>query len=162
MALNSDQVVTINFTLQDDEGIVIDSTKDSTPFSFISGRNQILPKLEEAISVMLIGSSKNILLSAADGYGEFKDEAVQTVKKDAFPEGSNIEEGMSYVANSPEGHQMPFVITKIDGDDITLDFNHPLAGRNLNFDVELLDVRNASAEELDHGHVHGADGHHHH
>jgi len=161
MALKNDQVVTINFILKDDEETVVDSTEGSQPFSFISGRNQILPKLETEIGNMLIGSNKKITLSAKEGYGEFKAEAVRTVKREDFPEGTEIEEGMDFMANSPDGHQMPFIVTQIDGDDITLDFNHPLAGKQLNFDVELLDVRNATAEELEHGHVHGVGGHHH-
>lgn len=161
MALRQDQVVTINFTLMDDKGTVVDTTEGSQPFSFISGRDQILPKLEEEIGGMLIGSNKKIVPSAEEGYGEFKEDAIRNVKREDFPEGTEIKERMSFMANSPDGHQMPFIVSQIDGNDITIDFNHPLAGMQLNFDVELLDVRNATATELKHGHVHGAGGHHH-
>ena len=87
---------------------------------------------------------------------------MQVVGKENFPEDFVLEVGMEYMASNPEGVQMPFTITEVNGDEITIDFNHPFAGMNLNFDLELLDVRDATAEELAHGHVHGPGGHHHH
>lgn len=110
---------------------------------------------------MIIGSRKNVKLVAADAYGEYSEEANHTVNKDQFPEEANLEVGMSYLANSPEGRQIPFVITEVKEQDVTVDFNHPLAGKDLEFDVELVDVREATAEEMQHGHVHGPGGHHH-
>ena len=82
-------------------------------------------------------------------------------KEKSFLKDTEIKEGMSFVANSPDGHQMPFVIKEIAGEEIKIDFNHPLAGKTLNFDLELLDIRDATQEEKSHGHVHGAGGHHH-
>ncbi len=162
MAIEQNKVVTMNFTLKDDEGNVLDSTEKGGPFSYISGTNMVLPKLEEALSGMLIGSKKNLKLEAKDGYGNYNDDAIQVVGKENFPEDIVLEVGMEYMANSPDGVKMPFTISNVDGEEITIDFNHPLAGKNLNFDIELLNVRDATAEELSHGHVHGADGHHHH
>jgi FKBP-type peptidyl-prolyl cis-trans isomerase SlyD len=161
MGIESNKVVTINFTLQDSEGNVIESTENIEPFSYISGNNQILPKLEDAVNQMLIGAKKDVLINAADGYGEYDEAAVQQVNRKEFPEDIKLEEGMRLIANSPEGKQMPFIINKIEENEITVDFNHPLAGKNLRFNVELLDVRDATPEELSHGHVHGAGGHHH-
>lgn len=161
MPIGANKVVTLNYKLSDDKGNLIQTTKDNGPFVYLSGKNQILPKLEEAIDGMLIGGKKNIELSSSEAYGDYDEKAVQQVKKDAFPEGSNLEAGMEYMAQSPEGHPVPFVIKEVKDEDVTIDFNHPLAGRNLNFDVELVDVRDATAEELDHGHVHGAGGHQH-
>ncbi len=161
MPIINNQVVIFTYTLTDDGGNVVDQATKEQPFSFISGNNQILPKLEESLGEMLIGSKKTIALEAKDAYGEYKDEAVQVVKRSEFPADTQIEEGMSFVADTPDGRQLPFTVKQIEGDDITLDFNHPLAGRNLTFDVELVDKRDATQEELSHGHAHGPDGHHH-
>lgn len=87
---------------------------------------------------------------------------MQVVGRENFPQDFELYVEMSYMASSPDGAQMPFIITDVVGDEITMDFNHPLAGKNLNFDIELLDVREATVEELSHGHVRGPDGHHHH
>lgn len=162
MAIEQNKVVTMNFTLTDDHGNVLDSTAQGGPFSYISGKNMVLPKLEEAVNGMLIGSKKNLKLEAKDGYGNYNDDAVQVVGKENFPEDFVLEVGMEYMASNPDGVQMPFTISNVDGEEITVDFNHPLAGKNLNFDIELLNVRDATVEELSHGHVHGSGGHHHH
>ncbi len=162
MAIEQNKVITLNFTLTDDHGNVLDSTEKGGPFSYISGSNMVLPKLEEAVNGMLIGSKKALKLEAKDGYGNYNDDAIQVVGKENFPEDFVLEVGMEYMASNPDGVQMPFVISNVDGEEITVDFNHPLAGKNLNFDIELLNVRDATAEELSHGHVHGEGGHHHH
>ena len=162
MAIEQNKVITMNFTLTDDHGNVLDSTEKGGPFSYISGSNMVLPKLEEAVNGMLIGSKKALKLEAKDGYGNYNDDAIQVVGKENFPEDFVLEVGMEYMASNPDGVQMPFVISNVDGEEITVDFNHPLAGKNLNFDIELLNVRDATAEELSHGHVHGEGGHHHH
>ena len=107
-------------------------------------------------------TKKSLKLNAAEGYGNYNEEALQVVGKENFPEDFVLEVGMEYMASNPDGVQMPFIITNVDGEDITIDFNHPLAGEDLTFDVELLDLRDATAEELSHGHAHGAHGHHHH
>jgi FKBP-type peptidyl-prolyl cis-trans isomerase SlyD len=162
MAIAQNKVVTMNFTLTDDHGNVLDSTDQGGPFSYISGKNMVLPKLEETVNGMIIGTKKSLKLNAVDGYGNYNEDALQVVGKENFPEDFVLEVGMEYMASNPEGTQMPFIITNVDGEEITIDFNHPLAGKNLNFDLELLDVRDATSEELAHGHVHGAGGHHHH
>lgn len=162
MPIEANKVVILNFTLTDDAGNVLDSTDQGGSFSYISGRGMVLPKLEEAVSVMMIGTKKQLKLEAADAYGNYNDQIVQVVGKENFPEDFVLEVGMEYMASNPEGVQMPFTITEVNGDEITIDFNHPFAGMNLNFDLELLDVRDATAEELAHGHVHGPGGHHHH
>ncbi len=161
MPLKSNQVVSIGYTLTDDDGNILDTANSLSPFSFISGKNQILPALEEKLGEMLIGSKKIVVLQPEEGYGVYDEMALQIVNKSEFPADVNIEEGMSFVADSPDGREMPFIIKKIDGDDVTLDFNHPLAGKTLTFNVELLSLRDASQEELSHGHVHGGGGHHH-
>ena len=161
MAIGANKVVTLNYKLTDDQGNVLQTTNEE-PFIYLSGNNQILPKLEEQIDTMLIGGKKNIELNSSDAYGDYDEKAVQQVKKEEFPEGSNLQEGMQYMAHTPDGQPIPFVIKEVKDEDVTIDFNHPLAGKNLKFDVELVDVRDATAEELEHGHAHGGDGHHHH
>lgn len=161
MAIKPNQVITIQFQVKDEAGNVVDQTTPDNPYSFISGKGQILPKLEEAIGEMVIGSKKTIELSPEDAYGEHQQEAIQQVKRGDFPEGTDLEVGMGFVANMGDGKQLPFVISGVEGDDITIDFNHPLAGKKLSFEVELIDVRDATEEELAHGHVHGEGGHQH-
>jgi len=161
MAIGANKVVTLNYKLSDDQGNIIQTTNKNEPFVYLSGNNQILPKLEEAVSGMLIGGKKNIELNSSDAYGDYDEKAVQQVKKEEFPEGANLEAGMEYMAHSPDGKPIAFVIREVHDEEVTIDFNHPLAGKNLNFDVELIDVRDATKEELEHGHVHGTGGHHH-
>lgn len=161
MPIAQNKIVTFNYTLKDDTGNVLDSTEGSTPFSFLSGNGQILPKLENAMEGMLVGSKKNVKISAPDAYGTYNENAVQQVDRTNFPENTDLQPGMQFVANSPEGNQMPFIISEVQDNNIKIDFNHPLAGKNLEFDVELIDIRDATAEEIAHGHAHGAGGHHH-
>ncbi|MDT3695425.1 MAG: peptidylprolyl isomerase [Ignavibacterium sp.] len=162
MPIEINKVVTLNFTLTDDAGNVLDSTDHGGSFSYISGKGMVLPKLEEAVSVMMIGTKKQLRLDAADAYGNYNEQIVQVVGKENFPEDFVLEVGMEYMASNPDGVQMPFTIIEVNDDEITIDFNHPFAGMNLNFDLELVDVRDATVEELAHGHVHGPGGHHHH
>jgi FKBP-type peptidyl-prolyl cis-trans isomerase SlyD len=161
MPSEPNKVITMNYTLKDNEGVVIDTTEDKGAFSFISGANQILPKLEEQIGTMLIGSKKNVKLSAEEAYGVYDESAIQKVEKSTFPADTPVEVGMGFVANSPDGHPMPFKVAAVEEKEVTIDFNHPLAGKDLEFNVHLIDIRNASEEEATHGHVHGPGGHHH-
>jgi FKBP-type peptidyl-prolyl cis-trans isomerase SlyD len=161
MSVLTNKVISFNYTLKDDEGTILDSSANKEPLTFLSGSQQIIPKLEEALSGMIIGSKKNIKIAAADAYGEYSEDAIQKIKMDQFSKEANIEVGMTYIANSPDGKQMPFLVSEINEQDVTVDFNHPLAGKDLEFDVELLDVRDATPEEIQHGHVHGPGGHHH-
>lgn len=161
MAIGINKVITLNFTLKDQYGNILDSTEGEQPFSFLSGHQNILPKLESEIDTMLIGSKRTITINAADAYGEYNDDIVQVVGKDEFPPEFLLEVGMQYIASAPDGTKMPFTITEVNNEDVTIDFNHPLAGKDLQFDIELLNVRDATSEEIAHGHVHGAGGHHH-
>ncbi|MDR3626814.1 MAG: peptidylprolyl isomerase [Ignavibacteriaceae bacterium] len=161
MPIKSNQVITISFILKDTDDNIIEATTKEEPFSFISGGNQILPKLEENIGEMLIGSKRTVVLSPEEAYGIYDDSALQHVTRSEFPEETDIQAGMAFIADSPDGQQMPFVIKTVEGENITIDFNHPLAGQTLTFDVELLSLRDATIEELSHGHVHGSGGHHH-
>jgi FKBP-type peptidyl-prolyl cis-trans isomerase SlyD len=110
---------------------------------------------------LALNEKKTVELAAKDAYGEFNKDAIQVASRENFPKEAKLEIGMEYMASMENGQHMPFVISKIDGDEITVDFNHPLAGQDLTFEVEITEIREATAEELEHGHVHGPGGHHH-
>jgi FKBP-type peptidyl-prolyl cis-trans isomerase SlyD len=157
MPFKPNQVVTIHFTVKDDLGNLVDSTSGEEPFSFLSGQEEILPVLEEQICAMSVKSSKQVVLKPADAYGEYDAEDIEVVQRSDFPKDTALEVGSDYVAEDEEG-ETPFTIKSIDGDEVTLDYNHPLAGRTLTFDVQLISVREATKEELAHGHAHGRGG----
>ena len=102
MALAQNKVVTMNYTLKDDQGNIIQTTNNSRPFQFLSGNQQILPKLEAEIDAMIIGSKKNVKIAAAEAYGEYSKQAIQQVKKESFPADVDLKVGMEFVANSPK------------------------------------------------------------
>lgn len=161
MAIGQNKVVTMNYTLKDSDGNVIQTTDRKEPFQFLSGNKQILPNLEKEIDGMIIGSKKFVKIAAQEAYGEYNEQAVQQIDKKNFPGDVNLQVGMEFVANSPEGQQMPFVVKDIKEEEVTIDFNHPLAGKDLEFDVELVDIRDATVEELQHGHAHSPGAHKH-
>jgi FKBP-type peptidyl-prolyl cis-trans isomerase SlyD len=148
MPIEANKVVTMNFTLTDETGNVLDSTDAGGPFSYISGTGMVLPKLEEAVSGMIIGTKKQLKLEAKDGYGEYNDDAVQAVGKENFPEDFILEAGMEYMASNPDGVQMPFIITNVEDETVTVDFNHPLAGKTLHYTIRISSIRDATEDEL--------------
>jgi FKBP-type peptidyl-prolyl cis-trans isomerase SlyD len=161
MPIEANKVVTLKFTLTDEEGNVLDTTENHEPFSYISGSHQVIPKLENAVSQMVIGAKQNVKIDVADAYGEYDDKNKQQVARKNFPPEAEVKVGNRYIANSPEGKQMPFTVSEVEKDNVIIDFNHPLAGKNLEFAVELVDVRDATEEELNHGHVHNGNGYNH-
>ncbi|RQW00050.1 MAG: peptidylprolyl isomerase, partial [Calditrichaeota bacterium] len=125
MALEENKVITINYTVKDQEGNILDSTTKEQPFSFLTGQNQILPELENKIGEMVIGSQKTVKLPPEKGYGQYDEKAVREVKMSDFPENVEVKEGMRFVADTGDGRQMPFIINRIEGEEIEIDFNHP-------------------------------------
>ncbi len=160
MQIAENTVVTIDYTLKDDNGTVLDSSNDGQ-FAYLHGANNIIPGLENALTGKSSGDEVNVTVSPAEGYGERNDSMVQAVPRDMFDSEQEIQVGMQFHAQSPEGEMIVVTVTDVEGDDITVDGNHPLAGKNLNFGVKVVDVREATSEELDHGHVHGPGGHQH-
>jgi len=160
MQIANDKVVTIHYTLTNDEGDLLDSSKDQDPLAYLHGSGNIIPGLENALTGRSIGDTFKIEIAPEDGYGVRDNEMVQSVPRSAFEGVDDIEPGMQFQAQSPDGIQLVTVID-IDGDEVILDGNHPMAGITLHFDVEVTDIREATHEELEHGHVHGAGGHHH-
>jgi FKBP-type peptidyl-prolyl cis-trans isomerase SlyD len=121
----------------------------------------IIPGLEDALEGKAKGDTLNVSIPPAEGYGERIDGLSREVPRSAFDGAGELQIGMQFRAQSEDQREVIFTITALEGDNVTIDGNHPLAGETLNFDVEVMDVREATQEELDHGHVHGSGGHHH-
>ena len=160
MQIADKMVVTIDYTLKDDDGTVLDSSTDGQ-FAYLHGAHNIIPGLENALTGKSAGEEVEVSVSPAEGYGERNDSMIQAVPRDMFDSEQEIQVGMQFHAQSPEGDMIVVTVTDVEGDNITVDGNHPLAGVNLNFGVKIVDVREASQEEIDHGHVHGPGGHQH-
>lgn len=160
MQIADKTVVSIHYTLTNADGETLDSSVGQDPLVYLHGSNNIIAGLEAALLGKTAGDTLQVSVEPGDGYGELRDELVQEVDRSAFQGVDEIDVGMQFMAQTPWGEQ-PVTVVKVQGDNITLDGNHPLAGQVLNFDVEVVEIREASAEELDHGHVHGPGGHHH-
>ena len=161
MAITRDSVVTIHYTLKDVEGAVIDSSASGEPLAYLHGHGNIVPGLERELTGRNAGEELSVSVSPAEGYGEYDKELVQSVPRRALRGIKDVQPGMHLHAQTEAGTRT-VTVTRIQGDMVTLDANHPLAGKNLNFDIQIEDVRQATEEELSHGHVHGPDGHHEH
>lgn len=155
MQVADNMAVSIHYTLTNDEGEVIDSSVDSDALVYLHGAGNIISGLEGALHGKKLGEKFKVRIEAEDAYGEFMDDRVQVISRDMFEGVDNVEVGMQFHADVSSG---PGVITVIDvnGDDITIDGNHPLAGVPLTFDVEVVEIRPATQEEIHHGHIHGA------
>ena len=161
MQIAQDKVVLIHYTLKNDSGEVIDSSSGGDPLAYIHGQGNIVPGLEKALEGKQVGDTLSVKVGPAEGYGERDDKLVQQVPRRQFGS-ANVQPGMQFHAQTSGGHTRVVTVTRIVGDMVMVDGNHPLAGENLNFDVEVTEVREPSEEELAHGHVHGPGGHHHH
>ena len=161
MQISEQKVVTMNYEVVDDQGQLIDRSEEGGPLAYIHGNDQLIPGLETALEGRGKGDKVAVDVPPEQGYGERDEKGVQTVARNQFDDSVEIEVGMQFEAqDDDEGHQI-VTVAAVDGENITLDTNHPLAGKNLRFKVEILDVRDASTEELSHGHVHGPGGHDH-
>ena len=160
MQVAKDKVVSIDYTLTDDEGTVLDSSQGREPLAYLHGSGNIIPGLEKALEGKQAGDKLNVRVDAADAYGERDDALTQDVPLSMFQGVDQIEEGMRFQAQTSAGVQV-VTVTRVSGDSVTVDGNHPLAGKPLTFDVNVVEVRDASGEELEHGHVHGEGGHAH-
>jgi FKBP-type peptidyl-prolyl cis-trans isomerase SlyD len=150
MQVNSGAVVNITYTLTDDEGVVIDSNVDGPALAYLHGRGNIIPGLEKGLEGAEAGEKRKVDVPPADGYGELDPERIFELDKEEFPEGLPLEEGMQFVAETGTG-EMAITLTDIRDKTVIADANHPLAGLTLHFDVEILEVRKATEEELQAG-----------
>jgi FKBP-type peptidyl-prolyl cis-trans isomerase SlyD len=160
MQITSGSVVVFDYTLTDDDKDIIDSSKGSEPLAYIQGEGQIVPGLEKAMEGKKAGDTFTISIPPEEAYGVHDPENISVVPADQIEGGEELEEGMQLHTEGESGEQT-VIITKIVGNEVTIDGNHPLAGMTLHFDITIRDVRPATKEELDHGHVHGPGGHHH-
>jgi FKBP-type peptidyl-prolyl cis-trans isomerase SlyD len=156
----ADSVVLIHYTLKDDHGKVLDSSAGGEPLAYIQGHGNLVSGLEKALEGKAQGNRIEVSLVPEEGYGTRNEALVQRVPKRSLQGAGEIRKGMQFQAQTDEGMRL-FTVTTVVGDMVTLDGNHPLADQTLHFDVEVVEVRDATAEELEHGHVHGAGGHHH-
>lgn len=147
-------VVSMHYKLTDEQGNVLDSSEGAEPMKYLHGAKNIIPGLEKALTGKVTGDTCQVKVDPAEGYGEIIDDLIQEVEKSAFQGVEEIEVGMGFEAKGESGQVQRIIVKKVDGDKITVDANHPLAGMVLNFDIEIIDVRDATKEEIDHGHVH--------
>ena len=160
MQISDNKVVSINYTLTNDKGEVLDSSSGKAPLAYLHGNKNIIIGLENALIGKEVGAKFNITIPPEEAYGVHKESLIQVIPKNVFQGIEKVEPGMQFQAKSDEGIQV-VTVTKVDGDKITVDGNHALAGETLTFDVEVTEIREATDEELQHGHVHGPEGHAH-
>lgn len=156
--VSKDKVVSMNYTLTDNDGNVLDESKGE-PLKYLQGHRNIIPGLERELEGLKVGDRKQVSVVPSDGYGEHDPNLIFPMPLSQF-NGQQPQTGMMVQLMSEEGVMMATIV-KVESEQVMLDANHPLAGQHLNFDVEIVDVRNASSEELTHGHPHGPGGHHH-
>jgi FKBP-type peptidyl-prolyl cis-trans isomerase SlyD len=156
----ADRVVLIHYTLKGDDGAVIDTSSGGDPLAYIQGHGNLVSGLEKALEGRQDGDKLSVSVAPADGYGKRDAALIQRVPKRSMQGAGDIKKGMQFQARTDDGMRV-FTVTAVVGDMVTLDGNHPLADRTLHFDVQVVSVREATTEELEHGHVHGAGGHHH-
>ena len=160
MEISADRVVTIHYTLKDDAGTILDSSAGGEPLAYLQGHGNLVAGLERALEGRQEGNSLAVVVSPADGYGTRDESLVQRVPKRSLQGAGAVKKGMQFQARTEDGMRL-FTVAAVIGDMVTLDGNHPLADQTLHFEVQIVGVREATAEELEHGHVHGAGGHHH-
>lgn len=160
MKIASNAVVAFDYTLTDDEGRVLDSSDGTGPLTYLHGQGQIVPGLENALEGRSIGERFSVVVQPSEGYGERNANHVLRVPREELPEGEP-EVGMELEAVGPNGEVATLWVVGVEDDEVLLSTDHPLAGVTLHFDVTVRSVREASAEEIAHGHVHGEGGHHH-
>ena len=160
MQIATNCVVLIHYTLTNDAGETLDSSAGREPLAYMHGQGNIIPGLEAALVSRTAGDKLNVRVAPSDGYGDVDAALVQEVPRTALSGIDEVKVGMRLQTQSARGPQV-VVVTAVSDESVSIDANHPLAGQHLNFAVEIAEVRAASAEELAHGHVHGAGGHHH-
>ena len=160
MTIENNKVASIDYTLTNDAGETLDSSAGKEPLTYIQGHQNIIPGLEKALEGKAVGDKLTVTVPPEEAYGINQPSLIQEVSKDVFQGVDNIDVGMQFQAQG-EGGPLVVTVTKIEDDKITIDGNHPLADQILTFDVEIKNIRDASEEELSHGHVHGPQGHQH-
>ncbi len=159
MKISNNTVGRFHYTLKNDAGEILDSSEGSEPLAYLHGAQNIVSGLEKEMEGREKGDTFKTVVSPEEGYGEFDEKLVQVLPRDMFQGTDTIEVGMQFHAETPTGMQI-VEVAEVDEESVTINANHPLAGQNLHFDIEITEVREATKEELDHGHVHGEGCHH--
>lgn len=159
MKIEQDKAVSIHYTLTDNDGNILDSSDGREPLAYLHGHGNLIPGMEEGLQGHTKGEKLSLKISPEKGYGVHNPELVQKVPLTAFG-GQEIEPGMQFEAGTGDQRYIVTVVG-VDAEHATVDGNHALAGQELNFAVEVMDVREATSDELAHGHIHGPGGHHH-
>lgn len=160
MQIAQNKVVTLNYTLKDNDGTLIDESHDSS-FVYLHGADNIVTGLEDALTGKLSGDKMNVTIAPEEAYGIYDESRIESVPREMFPDDTEIEQGMQFHAQGPNEQPIMVTVIGVEEGKVSIDGNHPLAGVELNFDVEVMDVRDATTEEIEHGHVHGPHGHDH-
>ena len=154
LLIGENSVVSMHYKLTDNDGKVVDSSEGSKPLVYLHGAGNIVPGLEKALVGKGEGDALKVRVEPAEGYGETNPDGIKTIERAAFEGVESVEEGMTFEAKAPDGTPQSIVVKKVDGDQVTIDTNHPLAGVVLNFDIQIVSVRESTEEERTHGHVH--------
>ena len=160
MKVAKNTVVSLNYTLKNNEGEILDTSDGREPLVYLHGVGALIPGLENVLEGEGEGSKVSTVINPEDAYGDRTDELLHKVPKSGFTGDEEMQEGMRVQLETENGPAIA-VISKIEGEEVTLDLNHPLAGMELHFDVEVVGIREAQQEEIEHGHAHGPGGHHH-
>lgn len=160
MQIADNRVVTLAYTLKDNDDNILDRSDDGS-FSYLHGARNIIPGLENALTGKSAGDELSVSIPPEEAYGVRDEARKQAVPRSAFPADAQVEVGMQFHAQSPEGHALMVTVAEVADDVVTVDGNHPLADVQLNFDVRIMEIREATPEEIEHGHVHGPGGHQH-
>lgn len=153
-----EKVVSIAFVLRDDAGTELDRSEEDKPLRYLHGKRNIVPGLEKALVGKSVGDKVDAVVPPEEGYGKpLKEKPIQ-VRRSELPTEGKLERGMQFFMQDGQGRPIPVWVKKIQGPSVVVTRNHPLAGKNLRFEVEVLEIRDATAEELEHGHVHGPGG----
>jgi FKBP-type peptidyl-prolyl cis-trans isomerase SlyD len=155
------RVVTIHYTLKDNQGTVIDSSLGGEPLQYLEGAGNIIPGLEKQLNSANTGDKKTVTVQAGEGYGELREDLVLEVDRKQFPADVNMKVGDRF-RGGQDDHSPVFTVMAVTGEKVKIDGNHPLAGKELHFEVEVTEIRPATEDEVSHGHAHGPHGHHHH
>ncbi len=158
MTIQHNKVVAMHYSVSDANGNELDSSFGAEPLVFIHGTGSLISGLEKVLTGKQAGDKFTVAIAAADAYGERHDELTQAVPRNLF-EGMEVEVGMRFRAAGPDGHEQSVIVLDVTEDEVVVDGNHPLSGIDLTFDIEVLLVRDATADEMAHGHAHGIDGH---
>jgi FKBP-type peptidyl-prolyl cis-trans isomerase SlyD len=154
MTVKQHSVVSIHYHLTDESDQVLDSSQGQSPLTYLHGAGGIIPGLEKEITGKAVGDKFKVSVAPAEGYGELDQSLIQSIPIAAFEGVDNVEPGMQFQTQGQDGSARLLTVTAVEGDEVTVDLNHPLAGVTLLFDIEVMEIRDATPEEIEHGHVH--------